>query len=65
MELNSLNDKLYDEFFIQELETRLETDPLMVGGLVDLFDSQDSSLSCFCIGKCIEHSCGSHCTIDV
>ena len=36
-ELVSLNDKLYDEFYVQELEERLETDPLIVGGLLDLF----------------------------
>lgn len=43
-ELVSLNDKLYDEFYVQELEERLETDPLIVGGLLDLFtDSTDST----------------------
>jgi hypothetical protein len=41
MELKSLNEKLYDDFFVQELDSRLETDPLMIGGLVDLFDSHD------------------------
>ena len=40
-ELVSLNDKLYDEFYVQEL---VETDPLIVGGLLDLFtDSTDSA----------------------
>lgn len=38
-ELVSLNDKLYDEFYVQELEKRLETDPLVVGGLLDFFFS--------------------------
>ena len=43
-ELVSLNDKLYDEFYVHELEERLETDPLIVGGLLDLFtDSTDSA----------------------
>jgi hypothetical protein len=40
MELKSLNENLYDEFFVKELETRLETDPLGMSGLVDLFDFQ-------------------------
>jgi hypothetical protein len=64
MELNSLNDKLYDEFFVQELEARLETDPFMTGGLLDLFDSQDSAQACFCLGKCLEHSCAEQCTVN-
>jgi hypothetical protein len=34
-EIISLNTDLYDEFFVQELESRLETDPLMVGELID------------------------------
>lgn len=34
-ELKSMNDRIYDEFYIQQLESRLETDPLMAGGLLD------------------------------
>lgn len=34
-ELKSMNDRIYDEFYIQQLESRLETDPLMAGGLFD------------------------------
>jgi hypothetical protein len=40
MEFKSLNENLYDEFFVKELEVRLETDPLGVGGLMEFFDSQ-------------------------
>lgn len=35
-DLVSANESLYDDLFIQKLETRLETDPLGVGGLVNL-----------------------------
>lgn len=34
-EFESLN-SVFDEFSLQELEERLETDPLAVGGLIDL-----------------------------
>jgi hypothetical protein len=46
MEFKSLNENLYDEFFVKELESRLETDPLGMGGLVDLFDSQEALDTC-------------------
>ena len=39
--ISSLNNKL-PQFFLEELEQRLETDPLSVGGLYDLQDSGDS-----------------------
>jgi hypothetical protein len=58
-EMRSLNEQLYDDFFIQELETRLETDTLMVGGLTDtlrfggLVDSTEvDSWDCFRICNC-------------
>jgi hypothetical protein len=64
-ELVSLNGSLYDEFYIQELESRLETDPLIVGGLADFFTSpaEDSSLST--TGSCGTFSCSeySSCTL--
>jgi hypothetical protein len=62
MELNSLNEKLYDDFFVQELDSRLETDPLMTGGLFDIFDSQDS-LQFTSYNDCIEN-CGTNCGIN-
>lgn len=42
-ELVSLNSEL-TEFNVQELEQRLETDPLAVGGLLDIITTDDSSL---------------------
>jgi len=42
-EFVSLNSEL-TEFSLNELEERLETDPLAVGGLLDLASSSDSSL---------------------
>lgn len=44
-ELISLNEKLYDEFYVQELEARLETDPLLVGGLIDFFTASGEDIS--------------------
>lgn len=35
--IESVNDKLYDDLFIKELEERLETDPLASNGLFNLF----------------------------
>jgi hypothetical protein len=65
MELKSLNERLYDDFFVQELDSRLETDPLMTGGLFDLFDPQDPSQSAGCLEECIEYTetCASDCFI--
>lgn len=37
-EFTPMNTEL-SEFFVEELEQRLETDPLIVGGLLDLFSS--------------------------
>lgn len=50
-EMVSLNDQLYNDFFVQELETRLETDPLMTGGLVDFLTLNGGTMQaagCFC-----------------
>ena len=41
-ELVSLNSE-YSEFDLQKLEERLETDPLAVGGLVDLVTTEQLS----------------------
>ena len=41
-ELISLNSEL-SEFDLEQLEERLETDPLGVGGLLDLASTQDLS----------------------
>jgi hypothetical protein len=44
-EMISLNDELYNEFFVHELETRLETDPVLAGGLLDVFTIDDGSIA--------------------
>ncbi len=46
--LISLNENLNGELTIQQLEERLETDPLAVGGLVDL--SFEVNAGCFDLG---------------
>jgi hypothetical protein len=46
-EMISLNGDLYNDFFVHELEQRLETDPLFLGGSVDPI-TMDSSPLYFC-----------------
>jgi hypothetical protein len=55
-EMIPLNEKLFDNFFVQELEHRLETDPLMVGSFVELDSSSDAE--CFCTCLLGTYSCG-------
>lgn len=45
-DLVSLNDSLYNEFSLEELEKRLETDPLLFGNLVDPLCFIDFSCTC-------------------
>ena len=75
-EITPLNTLLYDDFYVQELENRLETDPLSIGGILEM----DSSLpedelepQCFidqCTKTCYEHDscmieiCPNFCLID-
>ena len=40
-EMVSLNEAANQDFFVEQLEERLETDPLMVGGLFDLIAQSD------------------------
>ena len=58
-DLASVNENLYDDLFIQKLETRLETDPLGVGGLVDIIDSGNIDTRKWCVvdGDCPELGC--------
>ena len=42
LEISSMNEQLFDEFHLKELEQRLETDPFLVGGLMN-----SSSADCF------------------
>lgn len=57
-ELVSLNSEL-SEFDLEQLEERLETDPLGVGGLLDLVSTQDLSQSMGMVSDCEYcNSCG-------
>lgn len=47
--IESINNELFDEMFINELETRLETDPLLTNGLLDLMSSQNGDIDALCI----------------
>lgn len=49
-EIISLNESSDENFLIQELDKRLETDPLFTNGLFDFMKSQyDSSSTSWCI----------------
>lgn len=41
--ISPVSNDLYDEMFVHELENRLETDPLMANGLLDLVTTMDAS----------------------
>lgn len=62
-EFTPMNTEL-SEFFVEELEQRLETDPLIVGGLLDLFSSshnQPGSVEMACgVATCD----GNHCLLN-
>ena len=49
-EMVSLNETTNQEFFVEQLEERLETDPLMVGGLFDLIAQTQADLVPYCEG---------------
>lgn len=59
-ELISLNENLYNEFSLEKLEERLETDPLVV--IADLTNDGSAETTGICPWKCIgkdcEFSCG-------
>ena len=50
-ELYSLNERLYDEFLIEELDKRQETDPLFLSHLFSLANIQNGSLDILCAYK--------------
>jgi hypothetical protein len=56
-EIISLNTDLYDEFFVQELESRLETDPLTLGGLMGLLECNQCIDYCNCDHNGCNHDC--------
>lgn len=47
-EMLSLNRQLFDEFGIEELEDRLETDPLMFSQIFGEILNEDTEFSCVC-----------------
>lgn len=51
-EMMSLNDDLLTDFVVEGLEVRLETDPLMLGGLFP--DEGIQTADCFCNPVCNE-----------
>lgn len=44
----ALNDNLFNEMFLLELETRLETDPLLPSGLLELMNDSEINPMCEC-----------------
>ena len=62
----SMNDDLYDSMFLEELEARLETDPIMSGGLINLMEGQDDVICncnyhvCACDHEIVECDCNYH-----
>ena len=55
-EIVSLNSEV-SEFDLKQLEERLETDPLAVGGLLDLASTQDLSQSIHVVSDCECNAC--------
>lgn len=55
--IESINNELFDEMFVNELETRLETDPLLTNGLLDLMSSQDGGVQPLCQNCNIGYYC--------
>lgn len=58
VEIESVNDKLYDDLFVQELEERLETDPLAANGLFNFFNLSSNANSASNLDWCIFYNCG-------
>lgn len=56
-ELKSLNENLYDEFYVQKLEKRLETDPLLLNGFFGSVNNHPISENGFCSPICGEFNC--------
>lgn len=54
-EMVSLNEAIDQEFFVEQLEARLETDPLMAGGLFDLVEVESPEW-CICNNLCIKYT---------
>ncbi len=54
--MKSLNDEIMTEFQVNQLEERLETDPLMIGNALDA--SIPLETDCFTCSLCFCFSCG-------
>lgn len=52
--IESLNKEL-PQFFLEELEQRLETDPLSVGGLFDLQAADGEENGCLGVSTCHDY----------
>lgn len=62
-EMLSLNSEL-TEFHLLELEQRLETDPIAVGGLLNMASSGEMSFTTFSSEECNKHCSGaSECNV--
>lgn len=46
IQLVSLNNNLFDEMYLQKLEMRLETDPLLPNGFMDLMGNSLGACTC-------------------
>lgn len=55
-----MNTELSD-FFVEELEQRLETDPLIIGGLLDLFSTHNDQVGTVYMGCDINNCDGQQC----
>lgn len=55
-EMESLNDSLFDDIYLEKLEERLETDPFIVDGLWNEAPDVDTT-ECFCDPICEGFSC--------
>lgn len=60
-ELTSLTMQPHVDFTIEELELRLETDPLLVGSLFNVGDS-DATGRCSCKDDCTQEGCEHTCS---
>lgn len=50
-EMKSMNENLYDEFFVNEIENRLETDPLAISGLFNFSHMSEDQAEPYCFWK--------------
>lgn len=50
-EMESMNENLYDDFFVNEIENRLETDPLAINGLFNFSHTSENDVEPYCFWK--------------